>query len=108
MKTYVYRFMLSGIEGTLQEGIFQATGTGHAQRLAERICRNDVLPNEVIGKWSRWEARGRVYGCSFLKSHLNRQTHRLLITEIATHGIPSDTAGDDHSPTAIHRLLPAW
>ena len=76
--------------------MFQATGTGHAQRTAQRICREDVLPNKVIGKWSRWEQRGRIYGCSFLNSHLNRQTHRLLITEIATNGIPEDTVGNDH------------
>ena len=109
MKTYVYRFMLSGIEATLQEGIFQATGEGHAQRLAQRICRNDVLPNEVIGKWSRWEASGRVYGCWFVNARIpSRPTFRLLITEIATHGIPDKSAGDDRLPTAIHRLRPAW
>lgn len=105
-KMYAYRFMLpSKPTGTLQEGFIEAHHHHHAKAKARKICRDEVL--EAQGKWSDWGERDGVYGCSFLDERTGRYGFRLILAEVPK-GIPEDTAGDDHPPTPIHRLLPAW
>ena len=110
MKTYAYRFMLNcEPPGTLQEGFFEAHPLHHATRKAQKICRDECLSEETIesGKWTRWEQRGQVYGCSLLDTRTGRYGFRLMLREVPD-GIPADTASDDRPPTPIHRLLPSW
>ena len=98
-KMYAYRFMVTGI-GTLQEGFFEAGSTAHAKCKAQRICREDVLPSEMRGKWSRWGQQGQVYGCSFLDERTRRYGYRLAIKRVATDSIPENSI--------IPELLSAW
>lgn len=136
-KTYAYRFMLNcEPPGTLQEGFLTAHHHHHAKAKAQKICHDDVLSEDVQGKWTRWgERNGDLYGCSFLDVRTGRYGFRLLLAEVTgkspdtvtvwgafpPDGIPEDTAGDrsgearsllgspsSHPPTPIHRLLPAW
>lgn len=106
MKTYVYRFMRTP-RGTLQEGFFEAHHIHHAKRKAQKICTDAVIADELTGKWSDWGEREGIYGCSFLDTRTGKpSTFRLLLREVPD-AIPEDTAGDDHPPTPIHRLLPS-
>ena len=73
-KTYAYRFMLNcEPPGTLQEGFLTAHHHHHAKAKAQKICHDDVLSEDVQGKWTRWgERNGDLYGCSFLDVRTGR------------------------------------
>ena len=95
MKTYCYRLM--NPYGTLQEGIFTAPDHHHAKRIAQKICRDDVLAAEEHWNWTRWEERKGIHDCSVLDANTGRVVFQFVISEVRE-PIPESSASDAPPP----------